>query len=73
VDDEGLDWDGAAPPPSTGNRRGNGVALENLRERLHTLYGEAASLTLSPRHPGTRARIELPWQIADTSTPARKD
>jgi hypothetical protein len=73
VDDEGLDWDGAAPPPSTGNRRGNGVALENLRERLHTLYGEAARLTLSPRHPGTRARIELPWQIADTSTPARKD
>jgi two-component sensor histidine kinase len=53
--------DGRGPDaPPTSARRGNGVALQNVRERLQARYGEAARLTIEPAHPGTRARIELP-------------
>ncbi len=53
--------DGRGPetPPSPA-RRGNGVALQNIRERLLARYGERAHLSIEPAHPGTRARIELP-------------
>lgn len=39
-----------------------GVALDNLRERLQTLYGDRASFTLAPRAegPGMLATMELP-------------
>ncbi len=56
VHDDGRGPDAA---PATG-RRGNGVALQNVRERLLARYGDAASLGLEPAQPGTRARIELP-------------
>jgi two-component sensor histidine kinase len=53
--------DGRGPeaPPATA-RRGNGVALQNIRERLAARYGDAARLSIEPAHPGTRACIELP-------------
>ena len=42
-------------------RGGNGVALANIRERLATRFGAAASLELLPRDGGgTLARIRLP-------------
>ena len=53
------DGHGPEAPPS-GARRGNGVALQNIRERLLARYGERARLSIEPAHPGTRARIELP-------------
>jgi LytS/YehU family sensor histidine kinase len=42
-----------------------GIGIENTRERLVTLYGAKASLTVEP-HPegGTIARIRLPWRSA---------
>jgi sensor histidine kinase YesM len=53
--------DGRGPDaPPSGARRGNGVALQNIRERLFTRYGEQARLSIEPAHPGTCARIELP-------------
>lgn len=42
---------------------GEGVGLANTRERLRTLYGEAASLSLGDLPAGgTRATIELPFR-----------
>ena len=47
--------------PHGGGARPSGVALANLRERLRTLYGDAASLRLLPRAGGgSIAVLELP-------------
>jgi sensor histidine kinase YesM len=51
------DGPGIAPPNGT-----TGVGLANIRERLQTLYGNAASLSLeSPPEGGTVATIRLPY------------
>lgn len=60
VEDDGLGASGTASP-------GQGVALDNLRARLASRYGAAATLTLVPREPGMRARIELPYQRETTA------
>lgn len=53
VEDDGATDGGAAP--------GFGIGLANVRDRLHALYGDAASLTAGRRdHGGFRARIDLP-------------
>jgi LytS/YehU family sensor histidine kinase len=54
VYDNGLGPSGTAPRP------GHGMALANLRARLQSRYGDAASLDISPAHPGTRATLRLP-------------
>jgi hypothetical protein len=42
-----------------------GVGLGNTRSRLKELYGEAASLTLRPRHTGgLSAELRIPWRAA---------
>jgi signal transduction histidine kinase len=52
--------DGPGPQAGPG-RRGGGVGLANLRERLATLYGDTATLRLGPRHGGgCVATLELP-------------
>jgi sensor histidine kinase YesM len=39
----------------------SGIGLSNVRERLHTLYGNGARLTLEENHPsGVKAVIEAP-------------
>jgi two-component system LytT family sensor kinase len=53
--------DGDGPRSVASTRRGAGVGLANLRERLQALYGEAASLTLRPHEGGgSVAVLELP-------------
>jgi Histidine kinase len=53
--------DGRGPDaPRAAARRGHGLALQNIRERLFARYGERARLSIEPAEPGTRARIELP-------------
>ena len=40
---------------------GNGVGLDNIRERLRVRYGAAASLVLAANEPrGFTARVEMP-------------
>ncbi|MFL6659451.1 MAG: sensor histidine kinase [Massilia sp.] len=56
VDDDGMGLDA----PRRTLRSGTGMALANLRTRLHTRYGDSASLTLSALPTGTRAALELP-------------
>lgn len=45
-------------------RNGAGVALTNVRERLQTQWGGAASLSLVATNPGTRATLRIPFQSA---------
>ncbi len=55
VQDDGVGLDA----PRT--RAGNGVATQNIRERLSTRYGERATLRLEPAVPqGTIALLSLP-------------
>ncbi len=43
-------------------RKGHGLALANLRERLAALYGSEASLTVAESSPGTLATLRLPLE-----------
>ena len=54
--DDGMGQD------ATRRRPGAGMALANVRERLQTQYGSAASLTLSSANPGMRATIRMPYR-----------
>jgi sensor histidine kinase YesM len=54
VSDDGLGVTSAGPTGSTG------IGLSNLRERLATLYGSRARLTLEDGGPGTRVTLTLP-------------
>lgn len=55
VRDDGVGMDEA---------RGEGVGLSNTRERLRTLYGDAASVELStPAEGGTEVVLTLPFRV----------
>jgi Putative regulator of cell autolysis len=59
VRDTGVGLAEAAPATS-----GTGFGLQQVRERLHTLFGERASLKVEPADDaegGTLALIRLPW------------
>ncbi|MBP8146196.1 sensor histidine kinase [Pseudorhodoferax sp.] len=59
VEDDGVGLDATRP-----QRKGNGVATRNIRERLHTRWGDAARLTLAPRQPrGVVATLEFPADL----------
>jgi signal transduction histidine kinase len=58
VQDDGL---GLNAPPRPGARRGTGLALNNIRERLQARFGPEARLELQTATPqGTLARITIP-------------
>ncbi len=59
VDDDGRGLDA---PPVRRNQPGAGMAVANVRERLRSRYGDAASLRLEARQPGTRATLTVPTQ-----------
>ncbi len=58
VQDDGVGL--ASGQTQRANPQGAGMALANIRERLQSRYGSAASLTMTALSPGTRARISLP-------------
>ena len=59
VEDDGLGQDAPARPPAAGTR-GSGLALQNIRQRLASRFGDAATLQLDALAPGTRATLTLP-------------
>jgi signal transduction histidine kinase len=59
VQDDGL---GLNPNSRTA---GNGLAMNNIRERLSSRYGSDAELVISPMNPGVLATLTLPY----TTTP----
>lgn len=59
------------PPPGqqlrTGGERGGlGIALENIRERLHLLYGDSASITAG--RDGDQFIVQLRLPVAPPTT-----
>ncbi|WP_245643591.1 sensor histidine kinase [Roseateles chitosanitabidus] len=46
--------------PGASRRGGNGIALDNIRERLMAQYGDAASLSLEPADPGCLVTLRVP-------------
>ena len=57
---EVLDDGDGAVQEAMGARRG--IGLNNIRTRLETLYGSAATFTMShPAGAGTRVSIEIPY------------
>jgi len=61
VEDNGLGQDSARRQ----RRHGSGMALSNIRERLHTRYGFEAALTLAPQAVGMRASLSLPYRLQE--------
>ncbi|MGH9479977.1 MAG: sensor histidine kinase, partial [Terriglobales bacterium] len=60
IEDNGV---GMLPPPAVHGprRRGGGIGLANVRERLEVLYGNGASFEIASRPgEGTRVRITVP-------------
>ena len=43
-------------------KRGNGMALPNIRERLRTRYGDEAALTLTQQTAGIQASLTIPYR-----------
>ncbi len=58
VDDDGLGLESPRRP----RKRGSGMALPNIRERLRTRYGSNAALTLAPQAVGVQASLSLPYR-----------
>ena len=58
VDDDGLGLDHPRRP----RRQGAGMALSNIRARLHARYGAGAVLTLAPQAVGMQAMLSLPYR-----------
>jgi two-component sensor histidine kinase len=67
VADNGLGVTASAPTPR--RRKGAGMALSNLRERLQTQYGARATLSLTPSHPGTLATLRVPFELQQPASP----
>ena len=70
VRDTGVGFDRAPATPA-----GTGFGLQQVRERLHTLFGERAALKVDPANDdegGTLAQIRLPWPAAGAA-PWNKD
>ena len=68
VTDDGV---GVCAEDRTCPTAGNGVGLRNTRARLQQLYGTGHVFTLtSPRAGGTVARLEIPYRVGASPTPA---
>ncbi|MCU1346971.1 MAG: signal transduction histidine kinase, LytS, partial [Acidobacteria bacterium] len=52
--------DGAGLPATAIEAKGHGI--DNTRERLRTLYGDRASLTVAAAGQGTIARLRIPYR-----------
>ncbi len=60
VQDDGRGLAAWPASPRPGARKGQGLALANVRGRLLSRYGTRASLDLQATNPGTRAVMRLP-------------
>jgi two-component system, LytTR family, sensor kinase len=73
IEDDGVgmgeaNTSAASAAASGVSRRGNGIGMKNVRERLEVLYGDAAQFEISSRPGrGTRVTIEVPVMGKDDS------
>jgi len=67
VEDDGVGI--VLNPPSALERRGAGIGMKNVRERLEVLYGNRARFTVVSRPGrGTLVSIELPADVAEINS-----
>jgi two-component system, LytTR family, sensor kinase len=69
-DGPGMAADQAARnPPSRADAGGTGIGLDNARERLSRLYGDAQRVTLAPiASGGTAVTLTLPFRVGTVPT-----
>ena len=63
IEDDGLGLHAPRRAGRPGMRMGMGMALENIRTRLLTRYGDAADLQLTALPVGTQATLSLPFTV----------
>ncbi|WP_210283918.1 sensor histidine kinase [Massilia sp. Se16.2.3] len=66
VSDNGL---GLQQSAQAGSHRGGGVGIHTTRERLQVLYGERASVELTPARQGTVVQLRFPLEASCMSAP----
>jgi len=61
IEDDGVGISEAKTPAGGVARKGNGIGMRNVRERLEVLYGDAARFEVTSRPGrGTRVTMEIP-------------
>ena len=65
-----IDVENPLPPEDAPERKGTGVAMENIAQRLKLIYGDQAKLIQGPQTTETgkvyRARVQVPFKTEDT-------
>ncbi len=72
VEDDGVGMGEFARPPSgvVPARKGTGIGMKNVRERLEVLYGEGARFDVMSRPGrGTRVTLEIPVMLNENGDP----
>jgi two-component system LytT family sensor kinase len=70
VEDDGVGIAEARVPDGGVVRKGNGIGMRNVRERLEVLYGEAARFDVMSRPGrGTRVTLEIPVMMNENGEP----
>jgi len=70
VEDDGVGIAEARVPDGGVVRKGNGIGMRNVRERLEVLYGEAARFDVMSRPGrGTRVTLEIPVMMNENGDP----
>ena len=70
VEDDGVGISGGRIPDGGVVRKGTGIGMRNVRERLEVLYGEAARFDVMSRPGrGTRVTLEIPVMMNENGDP----
>jgi two-component system, LytTR family, sensor kinase len=70
VEDDGVGMMESRTPAGGVVRKGNGIGMRNVRERLEVLYGEAARFDVMSRPGrGTRVTLEIPVMLNENGDP----
>ena len=68
-----IDVENPLPPQTAPEKKGTGVAMENIAQRLKLIYGEQAKLIQGAQETETgtvyRARIQVPFKTDDVGLP----
>ncbi|AXC10564.1 Autolysin sensor kinase [Acidisarcina polymorpha] len=70
VEDDGVGMTEKRQPAGSVGRKGSGIGMRNVRERLEVLYGEAARFDVTSRPGrGTRVTLEIPVMLNENGDP----